>query len=131
MEKIFLLHEKFSLIKNDKKLGDRQSRHLYDLVKMMDKGIEKIVLNNQKFYQLLLEHRSHYTRLKGIDYTKMQMADISFVPPPEILEILRKDYLVMQSEMIYDENSPDFETLLNKLSILNGLFSMSPNGLKS
>ena len=91
----------------------------------------KIVLNNQKFYQLLLEHRSHYTRLKGIDYTKMQMADISFVPPPEILEILRKDYLVMQSEMIYDENSPDFETLLNKLSILNGLFSMSPNGLKS
>ncbi len=29
----------------------------------------------------------------------------------------------MQSEMIYEENSPDFETLINKLSILNNLFN--------
>lgn len=123
LEKIFLLHEKIALIKNEKKIGDRHSRHLSDLVKMMDAGIDKIVLNNQEFYQLLLEHRSHYTRLKGIDYSKMQMADISFVPPPEVIELLRKDYLVMQSEMIYEENSPDFDTLINKLSILNALFN--------
>ena len=123
LEKIFLLHEKFSLVKIEKNIGDRQSRHLSDLVKMMDAGIDKIALNNQEFYHLLLEHRSHYTRLRGIDYSKMQMADISFVPPPEILEILKKDYLTMQSEMIYEENSPDFETLLNKLKILNGLFN--------
>ncbi len=123
LEKIFLLHEKFALVKYEKMIGERQSRHLSDLVKMMEAGIDKIVINNQEFYLLLLEHRKHYTRLKGIDYTKMQMADISFVPPPEIIEILRKDYLIMQSEMIYEDNSPNFETLINRLSILNGLFN--------
>ncbi len=51
------------------------------------------------------------------------MTDISFVPPTEIIEILRKDYLVMQSEMIYEENPPDFETLINKLRTLNVLFN--------
>lgn len=61
--------------------AERQSRHLYDLHYMTLKGISEQVIQDQELYQVLLRHRSHYVRLKGIDYDAMQMRQLRFKSP--------------------------------------------------
>lgn len=118
MEKLILLHEKFVAGRAEGDAGERQSRHLSDLLQMRRKGIVKHVLGDPKLYQLLLHHRRHYIRLKDVDYDSMQLRQLFFLPPWELLEEFRRDYATMLEEMIYGD-PPDFNTLLNELRELN------------
>ena len=122
LEKVFLLHEKFQLIGDGPMIGERQSRHFSDLVKMAKTPIERAAFEDRAFYNVLLEHRKYYIGLKGIDYDKMQMSDLSFVPPENLIETFRKDYAEMLSEMIYQTGPPDFDSLIEQLIMLNERF---------
>jgi hypothetical protein len=125
LEKLFLLHEKFAL-PDSGKVGDRQSRHLSDLASMMNTDAEKIALQDQDFYNVLVKHRSHYTRLKGIDYNSLKPDMLSFLPPENLMDQFRQDYAKMQQEMIYGQ-SPDFDSLIAQLTLLNGKFNQIGN----
>jgi Nucleotidyl transferase AbiEii toxin, Type IV TA system len=62
MEKLFLLHEKFSIVRDDVLIQERQSRHLSDLSSMTRLGIAQQVFDDPNLYAVLLEHRRCYTR---------------------------------------------------------------------
>ena len=127
LEKAFLLHEKFLSKDGTQIIGDRQSRHLYDLVRMMGTAAEKHALEDHEFYKILVKHRSGYVRLRGIDYNTLQPANLAFVPPDDLRELFREDYLQMQRGMIYGE-SPDFDTMIDQLRLLNGRFRVIGEG---
>ena len=118
IEKMFLMHEK--VIKKEIQRPDveRQSRHLYDLVMMEEKGILENVLKNKDLYETILEHRKNWIRMKGIDYDSLRPESISFLPTDDLLENFKDDYSKMQSLMIYG-NRPPFNTLIERIKIIN------------
>jgi hypothetical protein len=123
LEKAFLLHEKFLNVNPDKIKIERLSRHLYDLVKMMNTVPARQVIKDHKFYKTIVEHRKNYIRLSGVDYDTLHYSTLTFIPPDSVIEMFRQDYKSMQSEMIYG-SSPDFEILISQLKILTDRFRL-------
>jgi hypothetical protein len=123
LEKAFLLHEKFLNINPGKIKIERLSRHLYDLVKMMDTEAGENALKDTVFYKTIVDHRKNYIRLNGIDYDTLNYSKITFIPPDTVIEMFRQDYKTMQSEMIYGA-SPDFDTMISQLKILINRFRL-------
>ena len=70
LEKIFLLHEEF---RKDQVRVDRMSRHIYDLVMMMNskEHIDEKAIENEDLYRAVLEHRRKFIGLKGFDYDEL------------------------------------------------------------
>ena len=121
LEKIFLLHEEFLKPVKSKIRTQRMSRHLYDLGNMMDTEIEKAALADFDLYNTLIEHRKWYSRISWVNYETLKAETISFIPPDEILETYRKDYQIMEEQMIYEE-AQDFDMLIKKLNGLQERF---------
>ena len=94
------------------------SRHLYDLEKIMDTDYGKEALSDFVLYQTILEHRSRFNALKGIDYKNHRHELIKIVPPENIIMNWRADYIKMQESMIYGD-TVDFGQLINRISALN------------
>lgn len=122
IEKILLLHEKFANPALSKLQGDRMSRHLYDLVIMMETAVLQEALNDKELFNGLLKHRAGYIRV--IDYEGLTVESLAFIPSPDLIDLYRQDYEFMQANMIYNE-SPDFADLLKKLKWLNGKFRVA------
>jgi hypothetical protein len=122
IEKILLLHEKFANPALSKLQGDRMSRHLYDLVIMMETAVFQEALNDKELFNGLLKHRAGYIRV--IDYEGLTVESLAFTPSPDLIDLYRQDYEFMQANMIYNE-SPDFADLLKKLKWLNGKFRVA------
>lgn len=123
LEKVFLLHEKFVNINSDKIKIERLSRHLYDLVKMMNTAVGQQVLKDHEFYNTIVEHRKNYIRLGGVDYDTLHHSTLNFIPPAAVTELFRQDYRSMQAAMIYG-TSPDFDTMIDQLKLLTGRFRL-------
>jgi hypothetical protein len=113
LEKAFLLHEEF-LKAPEKIKGDRMSRHLYDLEKLMDSnhGIE--ALDDATLYRAIVQHRSVYNKQPHVDYATLAPHTISFIPPQNIIESWSKDYKTMEGTMIYGE-ALSFEKLMGRM----------------
>jgi hypothetical protein len=125
IEKMFLLHEKFTGSEPDQiKIAERQSRHLADIVQLKQKGIHTEILADPTLFEAIVEHRRHYIRMRGVDYDQMTMATLQIVPPPAVEAKFREDYAVMQEEMIYGE-APDFNTILAELKELTQLLQQN------
>lgn len=120
MEKMMLLHEKYLQGINPKS-GERQSRHLYDLNRMTKMGIAKEVIADHDLNKTLLKHRSHYVRLKGIDYDSMLLHNLTFIPPQELLEFFRNDYDSKIVSMMYGD-IPSFDEVMGTLIELEKTF---------
>lgn len=123
LEKMLLLHEKFSNPNLISIQTERQSRHLYDIVKMIATPIAAAAIHDELLYEMLVHHRSYYIGLKQVDYEKMRKRELCFIPPEALMNAFRKDYEVMCEAMIYGE-SPDFDTLIKELKGLNKNFSI-------
>jgi hypothetical protein len=123
LEKAFLLHEKFLNVNTDKIKIERLSRHLYDLVKLMDTETGIKALKDHEFYATLLTHRKSYIKLGNVDYDTLHYSTLSFIPPDAVIEMFRQDYRAMQAAMIYGA-SPDFDTMISGLKILTGRFRL-------
>ena len=72
LEKVFLLHEEFQ---KDYPRHKRMSRHLYDS---------------------LVEHRSIFNAIRGIDYSNHTPDKLSILPPGDLLPLWEEDYKAMQ-----------------------------------
>ena len=91
------------------------SRHLYDLIRMIDQDTGRKALEEQELYIAIIRHRENYSRLSWVDYTSLQRDQINFVPADELMEAYRSDYKTMIEQMIYG-TSPKFEELILRLS---------------
>ncbi|GHT55634.1 nucleotidyltransferase [Bacteroidia bacterium] len=117
IEKICLLHEEFAK-PQDLMRSERMSRHLYDVVKIMDTPIAVEALANKELYNSVVEHRRVFIGLKGFDYNTLTPKSINIVPPENIIELWKADYENMQGTMIYGYSLP-FVKLIEKIKQLN------------
>ena len=119
LEKIFLLHEEFGKPDRGRIKTKRMSRHLYDLLKMMDTPIGANALADHGLYNHLIQHREWYSRISWVDYNSLGYKTVSFLPIEEVFEDYRNDYETMREQMIYEDALP-FDDLIAKLKILQG-----------
>lgn len=119
LEKAFLLHELF--ITDGCRTANRKSRHLYDLMKMMDKPFAQKALSDDELWQAIHHHRELFTSVKGVDYTPDIRNRIVLLPPEEVMKVWQEDYKAMQESMIYGEHI-SFEQLLARIQELQTRF---------
>jgi predicted nucleotidyltransferase component of viral defense system len=117
IEKICLLHEEFAK-SQDFMRTERMSRHLYDLVQIMDTPVAEKALADKDLYHSAVEHRRVFIGLRGFDYATLAPKMINIVPPDNIIDLWKADYETMQRTMIYGESLP-FKKLLDKIKQLN------------
>lgn len=117
LEKIFLLHEEFQR-PSEKMRVDRLSRHLYDVYKLSKTDFAEKALNDKQLYEKIVEHRYKFTRIGGVDYNLHQPQTINMLPIPQVIEAWKVDYKTMLELMIYEENPPSFDEILNGLTKL-------------
>ena len=120
LEKIFLLHEEFTRPGGCKHI-ERLTRHMYDIVKMMDKPFANESMNNHVMYNEIVAHRKAFTAWSGLDYGTHHPKTINFVPSTEIESVLRNDYEQMKYGFIY-KDAPTYEHLVEKLTELQQQF---------
>lgn len=114
LEKIFLLHEEFQKVKPR---SNRMSRHLYDLEKIMDSNFGKSIFDKDLYYSVV-EHRSIFNKIDGVDYGLHKPSTISFIPPAEYVNEWEKDYESMRLHFIYGGNSLSFDQLIQRMKEL-------------
>ena len=119
LEKVFLLHELFS-VPGHGVIAERKSRHLYDLYVMMNKDFAREAVTNDDLWESIRHHREIYTSVRDVDYSPDVRRRLRLIPGEDILNIWRDDYDAM-SELIYG-NRPSFEELLEGLSELQRRF---------
>ena len=116
LEKIFLLHEEFTRPGGCTRI-ERLTRHMYDIVKMMDKPFATEAMNNHVLYNEIVAHRKAFTAWNGLDYSTHHPQTINFVPLTEIEPVLRNDYEQMKYGFIY-KDAPTYDFLMEKLKKL-------------
>lgn len=120
LEKVFLIHELFSIKGHGEKVN-RKSRHLYDLTMMMEKDFAQEAIKNDQLWETIRHHREIFTSVKDMDYSPDIRKRIVLVPREDILAAWEKDYSDMQTSMIYGEK-PKFSTIIEKMKELELLF---------
>ena len=124
LEKICMLQEEFSKPKEAMRT-ERMSRHLYDIVQIMQSPIIDRVFNNMELYESVIEHRRIFIGLKGFDYSSLRPQTIRIIPPDNILNSWKKDYETMQKTMIYGDSLP-FDKVIEKIKELNNTLNNLP-----
>lgn len=120
LDKIFLLHEEFNRPNGCTHI-ERITRHMYDIVKMMDKPFALEAIQNIQLYKDIVSHRKKFTAWSGFDYATHLPSTISFLPPKSIEGFLRDDYRQMQMGFIYAD-SPSFDEIMARLQDLQDRF---------
>lgn len=122
LEKALLLHEEFS--KPPEKIRhDRLSRHLYDLEKLMDTEHAAAALTNYDFYMSIVEHRTKFNLIRGLDYSGHTPSRINFIPPDDVIGKWEADYKTMRQSMIYGDTL-EFAILIQRLYKLQDRFRL-------
>lgn len=117
LEKVFLLHEEFHR-PSDKMRVDRLSRHLYDIYHLTKAGIAANAINDKELYETIVAHRYKFSRVGEVDYNLHHPNTLNPIPPKEVIAYWEADYAKMKEDMIYEDNKPSFEDLINNLDDL-------------
>lgn len=120
LEKVFLLHELFS-VPGHGMIAEHKSRHLYDLYVMMNKDFAKKAVIDDILWESIRHHREIYTSVRDIDYTPDVRKRLRLIPREDILDTWRADYDAMKESMIYG-HKPSFDELLEGMSELQREF---------
>ena len=124
LEKVFLLHELFS-VDHDELQANRRSRHLYDLEKMMDKDFAAAAIKDVELWESIRRHRELFTSSLGVDYSSDIRNRLCLVPSDKYIGDWKKDYQFMCDSMIYGEKLP-FEKLVERMKELEKRFFLNP-----
>lgn len=119
LEKIFLLHEEFQRPTHKIRV-DRLSRHLYDIYHLTKAGVAEQAINDKDLYETIVAHRYKFSRVSEVNYNFHQPKTLNPIPIIEKTEEWKSDYSKMKEDMIYEENKPSFEELINNLENLRG-----------
>lgn len=117
LEKLMLLHEEFQ---KDNPRTKRMSRHLYDILRIMNTPFGVDAVSNRTLYNEIVKHRSIFNRLDCVDYSTLSKEAIKFIPPQNLIDEYRDDYNAMLNHFMHRTSGhPDFDTLMVRLTILN------------
>ncbi len=117
LEKVFLLHELFSVAGYGAN-ANRKSRHLYDLYQMMDKDFAIAAVKDDELWENIRHHREIFTSVKDVDYTPDIRKRIVLIPREDIISVWERDYAEMLANMIYGYNKPTFKQIIDKMQVL-------------
>lgn len=117
LEKICLLHEEFTKKDQEKIRVNRMSRHLYDIVMMLNTPIAEKALNDTELYKHIITHRKIFIGLTEFDYNSLFPQSINIIPPESIIGKWEDDYSKTRS-MIYGE-APTFTEIIGRIKELN------------
>lgn len=123
LEKVFLLHELFS-IERSNLLANRRSRHLYDLERMMDKPFAVAAIHDDVLWEHIRQHRMAFTAMLGVDYSDDMRFHLRLTPPEQWQSEWQDDYNRMCQTMIYGDKLP-FDQLLARINELEERFRAS------
>jgi len=97
---------------------DRMSRHIYDVVMLMNRDIHSSALLDKTLYRQVVEHRRKFIGLKGFDYDLLYPNAINIIPNEVVIPLWKSDYQVMREQMIWGD-APDFDYLIERMEELN------------
>jgi len=117
LEKLFLLHEEFHR-PLEKMRVDRLSRHLYDVYHLTQSGVAARAISDKELYETIVAHRHKFSKVGDVDYNLHHPKTLNPIPPKEVIADWDADYAKMKEDMIYEENKPSFENLINNLEEL-------------
>jgi hypothetical protein len=101
---------------------DRLSRHLYDVYHLTQAGVAAKAISDKELYETIVAHRHKFSKVGGVDYNLHNPQTLNPVPPQEVAAAWEADYAKMKEDMIYEENKPSFEDLINNLEELRKQF---------
>lgn len=119
IEKLILLHEEFKK-PSEKTKYLRMSRHLYDIVQIMETSYFDEAKKDKILFRDICKHREKFTPLKPvgtIDYNELTFERLEIIPPKGIIGNYRADYTEMQSTMFYGE-SLSFDEVIAKMGAI-------------
>lgn len=117
LEKLFLLTEEFHR-PTEKMRVDRLSRHLYDIYHLTKAGIAEKAISDKELYETIVAHRYKFSRVGEVNYNLHNPKTVNPIPIAEKMEDWKADYVKMMEDMIYEENKPSFDDLINNLNEL-------------
>ena len=97
-----------------KKLGDRQSRHYYDVARLYERGIGEKALNDLDLLRAVSRHKTVFFARAWAKFHEAVPGTLRLVPPTERLAELERDYQKMREEMIFGD-APPLERILEVL----------------
>ena len=109
---LHMLHHRDS----ERPLGDRMSRHYYDLVQLARSQIKVKALGDVALLDAVAAHKSVFFRAVWANYESARPSTLRLCPGPELERALRADYASM-NEMLFDEPDP-FDKILEVLAAL-------------
>lgn len=116
LEKAFLLYELFTT--DGCRNANRKSRHIYDLYRMSQSDIADKAIADKELWESIRHHREVFTSIRGVDYTSNARNKICLIPPSDVAAQWEEDYNQMVANMIYEDEVPPFQDLLNVLAII-------------
>lgn len=120
LEKVFLLHELFS-VERTNMIANRRSRHMYDLERMMDKPFALKAVHDDELWEHIRQHRMAFTAMLGVDYSNVMRTHLCLTPPEQWRNEWKEDYERMCQTMINGEKLP-FDKLIERMMELQERF---------
>lgn len=111
LEKVFLLCEEYQ---KAEPRTYRMSRHLYDLWKFKSTQYYVEALNSHDLYLAVIRHRKKMYHIGSIDYNNDLPANVSIIPPKNLISGYEADYAKMRNDYIYEDSLP-FKELCDQL----------------
>ena len=100
---------------------EKESRHLYDLERMMDEPFAVSAISNDELWNAISHHRQVFTSMKDVDYAPDIRGRITLVPPAPFVEEWKQDYEAMRKAMVFGDSLP-FDKLIERIKILQERF---------
>lgn len=119
-EKITLIHAE-NHRPEDKNMGDRTSRHYYDVFKLLQSDVKQLALSNLELLKDVIINKSKYFRSSWAHYDTAIPGSLNIVPNPTLKFNLARDYENMKL-MIYG-NIPEFDLILNEIEMFQNDFN--------
>ena len=91
----------------------RYSRHYYDLYLMAQASVKVTALGDLALLQEVVEFKKRFYASGWANYDEAKPGSLKLIPPPRILDAMRKDYDAM-GEMIFGRH-PSFEEIIDGL----------------
>ena len=114
-EKATLLHAEFYRPPG-KKIGDRLSRHYYDLACLAQSPIRGELIQDLDLLEAVVSHKNIFFRSAWASYETARVGTFRLMPPSNRIHSLKIDYRKME-EMFFEE-PPPFESILETLEKL-------------
>ena len=119
-EKITLLHAENNR-PGSKLLGDRLSRHYYDVHKMINAGVSDLALKDMSLLTDVIANKKKYFRASWAQYEEAKPGTLQIVPNEILIKSLELDYKSME-QMIFGE-VPTFSEITHSIEKFEKLFN--------